>query len=75
MRHLWRSSFKFNLWFIFPQFDPLDEENMKVILAAEKNADDIEKRLTENIEEVQGIEKVENGISFDKDFDNQLSSN
>ncbi|KAJ7333177.1 BAG molecular chaperone regulator 1 [Desmophyllum pertusum] len=39
------------------KFDPLDEENMKVILAAEKNADDIEKRLTENIEEVQGIEK------------------
>ena len=40
------------------QFDPLSEENMKAILAAEKKVDDIEKRLTENLEELQGIEKV-----------------
>ncbi|KAL9965603.1 hypothetical protein ACROYT_G029428 [Oculina patagonica] len=39
------------------KFDPLHEENMKAILAAEKKADDIEKRLTENLEELQGIEK------------------
>ena len=31
---------------------------MKAILAAEKKADDIEKRLTGNLEELQGIEKV-----------------
>jgi len=40
------------------QFDPLAEENMKAILAAEKKVDDIEKRLNENLEELQGIEKV-----------------
>ena len=40
------------------QFDPLKEENMKAILAAEKKVDDVEKRLTENLEELQGIEKV-----------------
>lgn len=32
---------------------------MKTILATEKKADDIEKRLTENLEELSGIEKVE----------------
>jgi len=46
------------------QFDPLSEENMKAILAAEKKADDIEKRLTENLEELQGIEKVKILISM-----------
>ena len=40
------------------QFDPLEEENMKKILATEKMADNIEKRLTEHQEEVSGIEKV-----------------
>lgn len=40
------------------KFDPLNDENMKAILAAEKKVDDIEKRLTENLEELQGIEKV-----------------
>ena len=40
------------------QFDPLNDENMKAVLAAEKKVDDIEKRLTENLEELQGIEKV-----------------
>lgn len=40
------------------QFDPLNDENMNAILAAEKKVDDIEKRLTENLEELQGIEKV-----------------
>ena len=40
------------------QFDPLEEENMKKIFAAEKMADGIEKRLTEHQEEVSGIEKV-----------------
>ncbi|XP_068719106.1 BAG family molecular chaperone regulator 1-like [Montipora capricornis] len=39
------------------KFDPLNEENMKAILAAERKGDDIEKRLTENLEELQGIEK------------------
>ncbi|XP_068749636.1 BAG family molecular chaperone regulator 1-like [Montipora capricornis] len=39
------------------KFDPLNEENMKAILAAERKVDDIEKRLTENLEELQGIEK------------------
>ena len=36
---------------------------MKAILAAEKKADDIEKRLSENVEELQGIEKVKSTIS------------
>ena len=40
------------------KFNPLEEENMKAVLAAEKKADDIEKRLTENVEELQGVEKV-----------------
>ena len=40
------------------QFDPLEEENMKKILATEKMVDNIEKRLTEHQEEVSGIEKV-----------------
>ena len=31
---------------------------MKAVLAAEKKTDDIEKRLTENVEELQGVEKV-----------------
>jgi len=31
---------------------------MKAILATEKKADDIEKRLTEHLEELNGIEKV-----------------
>lgn len=48
-----------HFWFFLAQFDPLSEENMKAILVAEKKADDIEKRLTENLEELQGIEKVE----------------
>ncbi|CAH3020649.1 unnamed protein product [Porites evermanni] len=39
------------------KFDPLEEENMKKILATEKMADNIEKRLTEHQEEVSGIEK------------------
>ena len=33
---------------------------MKMILVAEKKADDIEKRLTEHQEELSGIEKVNN---------------
>ena len=47
-------------WFFFSsvKFNPLEEENMKAVLAAEKKADDIEKRLTENVEELQGVEKV-----------------
>ena len=48
-------------WFFFfssVKFNPLEEENMKAVLAAEKKADDIEKRLTENVEELQGVEKV-----------------
>ena len=40
------------------KFNPLEEENMKAVLAAEKKTDDIEKRLTENVEELQGVEKV-----------------
>ncbi|XP_058942366.2 BAG family molecular chaperone regulator 1 [Pocillopora verrucosa] len=39
------------------KFNPLEEENMKAVLAAEKKTDEIEKRLTENVEELQGVEK------------------
>jgi len=39
------------------KFDPFEEENMKAILATEKKADDIEKRLTEHLEELSGLEK------------------
>lgn len=40
------------------QFNPLDEENMKAILATEKTIDDLERRLNEYTEELSGIEKV-----------------
>ena len=43
---------------------------MKTILAAEKKTSEIEKRLTENIEEISGIEKVDIFIiiSFNAQF-------
>ena len=49
---------KWLFFFSSVKFNPLEEENMKAVLAAEKKADDIEKRLTENVEELQGVEKV-----------------
>lgn len=40
------------------QFDPLEEENMKRILATEKKIGEVEKKLNASLDELGGIEKV-----------------
>ncbi|XP_074634019.1 BAG family molecular chaperone regulator 1-like isoform X2 [Acropora palmata] len=40
------------------KFDPLEEENMKRILATEKKIGEVEKKLNANLDELGGIEKV-----------------